>query len=165
MSNLEPLMSSERMTWNTPLPVLERVRLVAPIGLDPCGNADSIVGADREYRLDRGEDGLALPWNPPSGCVYVNSEYGRNIGPWQERCVSQSVEHGVEIMTLVPARTDARWFDSIWCAAAICFWRGRLRFLGAPSSAPFPSVVAYFGSRPIDFIEAFRPVGRCVVPE
>ncbi len=57
-------------------------------------------------------------------------------------------------MFLLPARTDVRWFhDYLWNEAQmqpregihIRFLRGRVKFVGADASAPFPSMVAYIG--------------------
>jgi site-specific DNA-methyltransferase (adenine-specific) len=46
---------------------------------------------------------------------------------------------------LLHARTDTRWFhDFIYQRAEIRFIKGRLRFGGASSDAPFPSMVVIF---------------------
>jgi hypothetical protein len=157
------LMSSARDSWNTPPEVLELVRRLGPIGLDPCSNAGSIVGASEEWRLERGEDGLARPW-ALAGLVYVNPPYGREIGPWAQKMAAEG-RAGVEIVALLPARTDARWWqESVRTADALLFWRGRLRFLGAPSSAPFPSAVAYWGPRWLTFLSVFGERGHGVRP-
>jgi len=152
------LMSSDTREWNTPPAILEPVGRLDAIGLDPCGNATSIVAARREYRLDRGEDGLCLPWSG-FGLVYCNPPYGRGIGAWLARAAGQWLDCGVESIVLVPARTDARWWQDNIRLALVCFWRGRLKFLGAPSSAPFPSAVLYHGHRPQRFREVFAPLG------
>jgi hypothetical protein len=67
--------------------------------------------------------------------------------------VSKSFEasqSGALVVLLVPARTDTRWFhDWIQGKAEIEFVRSRLRFGGAESSAPFPSMLAvYSPNRP-----------------
>jgi hypothetical protein len=158
------LLKSERDTWNTPQLIVDIVRQVGGgrIALDPCGNAGSIVGADREYRLENGDDGLRDPWTV-GGLVYVNPPYGREIGPWVERCYDQA-RLGAPVIALLPARPDTRWFRSCWKAAAICFIRGRLTFLGAPSPAPFPSVLVYWGTWTDDFHEACADLGHVVRP-
>lgn len=155
------LMSSKRDSWNTPECVLELVRKVGTIALDPCGNDDSFVGAVRTYtEID---NGLEQTWNTNcSGLIYVNPPYGRTIGKWVERCCRAG--YNEEVIALLPARTDARWFYNAWESSALCFWRGRLRFLGAPSSAPFPSVVCYWGPRKYRFADVFSEVGRVVMP-
>jgi hypothetical protein len=31
-------------------------------------------------------------------------------------------------------------------ADALCFWKGRIKFVGARDPAPFPSLIAYWGN-------------------
>jgi hypothetical protein len=49
---------------------------------------------------------------------------------------------------LIPARTDTRWFHEICLpmATEIRFLKGRLKFGGATTPAPFPSMVVVFGA-------------------
>lgn len=163
---LAPLMSSDRMDWNTPAVVLDLVRRVGPIGLDPCSNLTSIVGARVEVRREVDNlDGLALDWGAivrPGEVVFCNPPYGREIGDWVAKCEIGSQRRGVQTIALVPARPDTRWWHD-WCAPpasqAVCFWRGRLRFEGAPSCAPFPSALVYWGPRPGLFEDVFREAG------
>lgn len=135
--------TSHRDDWNTPAPVLDRVRLVAPIGLDPCSNLSSIVNARVELRLPQ-RDGLSCSWVgelAPGEVAFANPVYGRHIGPWMAKCAEEA-RRGADIIALVAARPDTAWFRVCWdTAAAICFWRGRITFLGAPYPAPFPSAV------------------------
>ena len=63
---------------------------------------------------------------------------------------------------LLPARTDTRWWESLITADALLFWRGRLRFVGAPAPAPFPSVIAYWGHCVTRSRGAFAPHGWMV---
>lgn len=154
------LMSSKRDSWNTPQVVLDYVRDFngGRIGFDPCPNEHSIVNP---IGHTQGRDGLEMDWRG-CGLVYVNPPYGRQIGKWVDRC--RQVGYGSEVVALLPVRTDAKWFEGVWTADVLCFWRGRLRFMGAPSSAPFPSVVAYWGSRRYRFADVFEEVGRVVFP-
>jgi site-specific DNA-methyltransferase (adenine-specific) len=96
------------------------------------------------------------------GLVYVNPPYSQ-ARAWLAKCATESAE-GIEIIALVPARTDTRaWHESIWrYADAVCFWRGRLRFVGATASAPFPSAVVYYGHRAERFRAVFGQAGRVV---
>jgi site-specific DNA-methyltransferase (adenine-specific) len=46
---------------------------------------------------------------------------------------------------LIPARTDTLWFHThIYNKAEVRFIKGRLKFGGAKTSAPFPSMVVIF---------------------
>lgn len=137
--------SSARVDWNTPQVIVDVVKRVGGgrIALDPCGNAGSIVVAEVEYRLDQRRNGLELTWAmaPDFGLVYVNPPYGREIGAWVSKCWTQSAD-GVDVIALVPARTDTNWFRLCWTTAQrVCFIHGRLSFLGAEHPAPFPSAL------------------------
>ena len=157
------LFSSEKPSWCTPHEVLYRVCLaVGPIGLDPCSNPQSIVGAAIEWSLENGDDGLAAPWRG-LGPVYVNCPYARGeMAQWADKMALEGAL-GTEVIGLVPARVDTGWFRPLWCADAICFWHGRIRFLGASSGAPFPSALAYWGPSAYKFNFAFSPVGKVLV--
>ena len=167
MNKLAPLMASERPDWNTPQVIVSMVFRFfdGDPDLDPCSNASSIVGAKMMWRLEDGQDGLARSWED-HGTVYVNPPYGREIWGWIKKCFNEWVRGNVEqVIALVPARVDTRWFAECWeTARAICFWRGRLTFLGAPAPAPFPSALVYWGANQDRFREVFGPRGHVVQP-
>lgn len=152
------LRSSNSDDWCTPREVIDRVLCVGPIALDPCSNEQSIVPA--EQRICLPQNGLTAPWRV-DGIVYVNPPYSRlQQRAWLHRCST----HPGEAIALIPARTDtAAWHDYASTADAICFWRGRLRFLGAPASAPFPSALLYWGTRADVFRSAFMTAGLVYV--
>lgn len=150
------LFTSTSHDWNTPEDILDLVRAVGPIGLDPCSNDRSTVNAGLAW--DKGHDGLKRPWSG-RGLVFVNPPYGKEIGGWMAKCCEEAA-HGIEIVALVPARTDARWFqDYGFTAQRICFWRGRICFVGGASSAPFPSAVLYWGANAPRFSMVFGSRG------
>jgi len=149
-------------TWRTPEAVLERVRRIAPIDLDPCTSKANPVLA-RHWLTER-EDGLVGSWASavrPGSLVYVNPPYS-SAAAWATKVAEEARENALEIVSLVAARPDSRWFYRlVWdTAQAVCFWRGRLRFVGATSSAPFPSAVVYHGERLWAFEAAFHDAGR-----
>lgn len=147
------------MDWRTPANLLDVVRRFAPIGLDPCGAVGSLVEARVTY-LYPPDDGLVLGWGGP-GMAYVNPPYGRETSDWVAKMRVEAAL-GVEIVALVAARPDTVWFQDSG-VSLVCFWRGRLRFVGAESPAPFPSAVLYYGLRGDRFAEVFREYG-VVVP-
>lgn len=162
------MMSSAKGDWFTPEIVLYLVRELGPIALDPCTAPFNPTRA-RSY-VTREHDGLrdecdwvALARMDTVGdggtLIYVNPPYGRGIERWLARCADAGAA-GAELIALVPARTDAKWWQShVTTADVVCFWRGRLRFVGAPSSAPFPSALAYWGPRVEKFAHVFEAYG------
>lgn len=156
------LFSSMRQDWLTPPKPLGRVRQVSrtgSIGLDPCGHPHSHVNANTTWLLARGEDGLIRSW-AGHGLVFVNCPYARGvIAQWATK-IAEEGRAGVEIVALLPARVDAAWFQHLWRAAAVCFWRGRIKFVGAKSAAPFPSVFVYYGEHTDTFVAAFSDSGK-----
>lgn len=158
------LMSSENTEWHTPANVLDLVRELGGgrIALDPCTSADNPCGAERFFTVT--DDGLSRPWECAPGLIYANPPYGRAIEPWAFR-FAEFEDVGVlhELVALVPARTDTGWWHACAPAAhAVCFWRGRLTFVGAPNAAPFPSALLYYGARPEEFARVFGPHGWVV---
>jgi len=158
MAMNESMFTSESEDWGTPACVLDKVLQFDRIALDPCAGPAGRVNADLLY--GRAEDGLSLSWLRGNGIVYMNPPYGRGIGEWVDKSI-QEYRIGAEIVALVPARVETRWFYKYWeNATAICFWKGRLKFVGASdNSAPFPSAVVYLGDRAKRFEVAFRGAG------
>jgi hypothetical protein len=169
---LAPLMSSAKSDWRTPDNVLDLVRQVGSIALDPATSMDNPTGA-RVFCVHPRDwipgvpaavpDGLNQVWPElaSGGLPYVNPPYGRDIGRWLARCwyVGQL---GGEVIALLPARTDTAWWNRFVAppaSQAVCFWAGRLTFVGAPSPAPFPSAVAYYGRRANRFADVFETMG------
>lgn len=150
--------------WCTPPEVLDRVARVNLIGLDPCWNPSSLTATDpyaSEHfeRFTEREDGIRS-WSG-YGLVFVNPPYSqlRQQPAWVSLALLAD-----EAIVLVKAAPDTAWFQPMWQMDALAFWRGRLRFLGAPSAAPFPSVLGYKGPRPLLFDRAFRDVATIVYP-
>lgn len=132
--------------------------------MDPCSNTESSVGALTTYQLPT--DGLNESWDFPT--IYVNPPYGYDrargtrIGTWVRRCSVAHVEHGSEIISLIPTATNtAYWQDLVFkYTHAVCFIREpRVKFYvkrgektkGAPMACSF----LYWGTRVEAFCSAF----------
>ena len=77
--------------------------------------------------------------------VFCNPPYGRESGKWVEKAYQTNKESGDLVVMLLPARTDTKWFhDFIYKKAEIRFVKGRLKFGGSQSGAPFPSMVVIY---------------------
>jgi len=147
--------SSASTEWATPQWFVDRLaEEFAPGGfdLDPAAR-DWSAKAPVYYSLDRGEDGLELPW---FGNVWVNPPYGRGkIGwRWLSKMVHEVTEGAAElVVALMPARTDTAWWHELVMpnAAEIRLVCGRLTFEredGATQhGATFPSAILVFRRR------------------
>ncbi len=157
---------SEADCWQTPEDVLELVREVGVIDLDPCTVMDNPTFAN--YPLTPEDDGLSAYW-PGFGLVYINFPYSQ-ASAWAKKIVHEVERTGMkrEYIVLAPARTDTRWWHELVAArpSRVCFWRGRLKFnkpTGEPGqSAPFPSALLYYGSDDATFARVFGPKGWIV---
>ncbi|MDQ2787972.1 MAG: phage N-6-adenine-methyltransferase [Chloroflexota bacterium] len=148
--------------WYTEAHVIERViRVMGAIDLDPCSNPPP-YNVPATLHMSRTDGGLNQRWH---GTVFMNPPYGRVLPVWMKKLAHERAEGRVtEAITLTPARPDTRWFEVLWDADALCFWRGRLQFAGASSGAPFPSVVGYFGKHAARFATVFGDVGKVIYP-
>jgi hypothetical protein len=101
-------------------------------------------------------DALAVPWAPMWRRVWVNPPYSRGL---QRRFIEKAAREaraGAMVVMLLPARTDTKAFhEHLWDGEAhtcrpwvreLRFLRGRVRFVGAPAAAPFPSMVVVFAT-------------------
>lgn len=132
------MFSSKSDLWSTPQSLFDSLDREFGFDLDVCAIPEN-AKTDRFYTPD--QDGLSLPWD---GVVWCNPPYGRQIGKWVERAFLFR-SFGSTIVMLLPARTDTKWFhDYIYGHAEIRFLRGRLRFGGVSTPAPFPSMIVVF---------------------
>ncbi|HEU4437676.1 MAG TPA: DNA N-6-adenine-methyltransferase [Methylomirabilota bacterium] len=162
------ILPAGRTDWQTPQVVVDRVLAYfgGPPDLDPCGQVGQLMPARRIFTgPPDGEDGLAMPWR---GKVWLNPPYGRGIDKWLAKAAAER-RYGATTLALVPANASALWFQR-WVAqeaSVVLFWRGRLRFVGAPSVAGHGHVIAlydlYLGSADdTQFHEVFGPLGWIV---
>jgi hypothetical protein len=154
--------SSTSAEHYTPAHIVALVRdVLGVIDLDPasCAAANEVVKAHRFF--DREQDGLAHGWY---GRVYLNPPYGDEIGQWTAHLDEEYATGNVDqAIALLPARTDTQWFQPLF-AYPRCWVRGRLRFGDGKESAPFPSVLVYFGPHVERFREVFGEIGYVDVP-
>lgn len=154
-----------RDDWQTPECVLERVRKVGAIGIDPCTGDDNPVQAPTFYTGGVDDDGLVETWvHPLAGALaFANWPYSKSA-QWAEKA-AQEAALGASIIVLCAARPDTRWWARMWNAAdVVAFWRGRLTFVGAPHPAPFPSALFGLNVGVRRFRAAFEDACHVVVP-
>lgn len=156
-ASLSPCFSSQSAEWNTPHHIIKPVlKILRTVDLDPCSNSMTFPNIPAEKHYTRAENGLTKTWE---GRVYMNPPYGREIIDWVKKLHSEyRANHVVEAVALLPARTDTAWFRLLRDYPK-CFIHGRLRFGDAVHSAPFPSVIVYFGRKRARFQQVFSDLG------
>jgi hypothetical protein len=94
--------------------------------------------------------------------VYAARFKSTTIADWTFKCLATAEQDGCENIQLLPAATDTgHWQKIIFPgAAARCFIRGRLQFLGnVKGPAPMATALVYYGHRASRFKEFFEVLG------
>lgn len=141
------MMSSNTDQWATPQYFFDNLAKEFYFVLDVC--ADKSNHKCKEY-FTKEQNGLSKDWREYmymmgncvlpiySRAIWMNPPYGKEIGKW----VNKAHDSGCQVVGLLPARTDTKWFhDYIYGKAEIRFVKGRLKFGDSKNSAPFPSMV------------------------
>lgn len=137
-SNLGVHFSSATDDWSTPQDLFDQLNAEFGFDLDVCATAENTkCGAF----FDRELDGLSQAW---TGTCWMNPPYGDAIGKWVAKADDAGAA-GALVVCLLPARTDTNWWWDHARYGEVRFLKGRLKFGGAESSAPFPSCVVIFG--------------------
>lgn len=176
-----------KVDWCTPKWVIDLcVEVMGPIDLDPCSNANSLVGAKTNFILPE-QDGLRELWdaktvfvNPPYGRVYMApktkqictpKEYrdlgkpegwlSSTVADWVYKAACERDVFNYDLCLLIPAAVETRhWQKCIFKEAdAICFFERRVKFIGGGDSPPMPTAMIYFGDKPELFLKVFSKVG------
>jgi site-specific DNA-methyltransferase (adenine-specific) len=159
---INTMMSSGNDSWGTPQELYFRLEYLFGIDLDVCANKDN---AKTPNYFDKKKNGLKKKWY---GSCFMNPPYSKpnkkenkpGLTHWIDKAIKESKKKRVNVVvTLLPARTETKWFKKVWDnASLILFLEGRLKFEGADSSAPFPSVIAIFGKKKFSK-KVFRKLG------
>jgi hypothetical protein len=141
-------------TWGTPKYVLDAiVRVLGPIGLDPCSHPDAVVPCTHAIMLPGYEraspyagqtwrgDGLTTEWDG-YGLVYVNPPYSE-LDPWCQKAARE----GDEVVMLVPCRTGNVYWPSGAGQADVEVRLPRVTHRGSKAHAPWHSWLLYYGKR------------------
>lgn len=132
--------SSDRHTWETPHELFARLNAEFHFTLDVCALPHNAKCA---LFFSPDDNGLAQRW---TGVCWMNPPYGAEIGRWMQKAYEES-RLGATVVCLVPARTDTEWWHEYARCGEVRFLRGRVKFVGAESSAPFPSALVIFRDR------------------
>lgn len=130
--------SRETPEWETPQDLFDVLDAEFGFDLDVCATPQ--VAKCARY-FTPADDGLAQEW---SGVCWMNPPYGDEIPRWVAKAADAG-RRGATVVCLVPARVDTGWWWDHCRYGEVRFLRGRLRFGGAQTGAPFPSAVVIFG--------------------
>ena len=130
---------SDKHTWETPQEFFDLLNEEFNFEIDLACEKET-AKCDKYYTKEN--DGLDKVWNKVS---WLNPPYGNSIGSWVQKAYLSAKFDGGTIVCLIPSRTDTKWWhDYVMKAKEIRFVKGRLKFGGLKSSAPFPSAVVVF---------------------
>ena len=131
--------SSKTDDWATPQDFFDQYKHYC-FDVDVCATKENAKVAKYWTKED---DGLKQDWT--NLVCWMNPPYGREIGKWVEKASTSGAK---QVICLLPARTDTRWFHEYILGnnATVRFIKGRLKFGGSKNSAPFPSMVVIFDS-------------------
>lgn len=132
----DPMMTSNTPEWSTPQDLFDALDAEFHFTLDVCATDQN---AKCEVYFTRESDGLSQDW---SGVCWMNPPYGDEIADWVAK--ARNSVNRATVVCLVPARVDTEWWWNHCRYGEIRFLRGRLKFGGAKSGAPFPSAVVVF---------------------
>ena len=143
--NIEGLLSSNSEEWETPQDIFDRLNHLFDFQLDVCASDDN---KKCSMYYTKHDNGLSKPWKNRN---WMNPPYGREIGTWCAKANFEAIEFDVLTVALLPARTDTNWYHTYCKKWHTQFLKGRLKFripyVGGykTGSAPFPSMIVYFG--------------------
>lgn len=150
--------------WYTPAIYIAAARAaMGSIDVDPASSAiaNATVGAAVFYTAD--DDGLAKIWR---GSVWMNPPYAQPLmGQFAEAVSHKYRTNEIQrACVLVNNATETAWFQGMLLeASAVCFLRGRVRFLditGSPVGMPLQGqAVIYLGEDPDRFAASFADLG------
>lgn len=151
--------------WYTPKTYIEAARrAMGSIDLDPASShkANETVQATNYYTLE--DDGLYQKW---FGNVWMNPPYSQpEIERFAEKIAKSYADKDIkQACVLVNNATETNWFQMMLKeAAALCFHKGRIRFISAEGKlgeAPLQGqAILYFGANTTAFAEEFSAFGQ-----
>lgn len=127
--------------WGTPQKIIQLFEqyLGKPFDLDAAASAENAICSNY---ITEEMNSLTTLWQGQN--VWLNPPYSLNK-QFLKRCVEMQ-DYCENIVVLIPARTDTEYWHNyvMHYASTIWFIKGRIKFVGAPAGAPFPSAIIKF---------------------
>jgi site-specific DNA-methyltransferase (adenine-specific) len=139
-----PLFSSGKDDWETPDWLFQEWHKKYHFILDAAANkvnhkVPRWFGPGGEQ-----ENALTTKWPLMQGNIWLNPPYSKQLQKqFVRKAWAESENQWYSVVCLLPARTDTKLFHEVIQphAKVIHFLPGRIKFVGAPSGAPFPSMI------------------------
>lgn len=135
---LSTLFSSDKSDWETPDWFFAALHNEFHFDVDVCA---SMENTKLPKFFSTHQDAFKLQWK---GVAYCNPPYSKDIDKWLGKAKWSAEFLGSTVVCLVPARTDTNWWFDHARWSEVRFLKGRLKFKGAPTSAPFPSALIIY---------------------
>ena len=126
--------------WETPYKIFNQLNEIYKFTLDPA--CENHTAKCSKFFTEK-DNSLIQDWS--NEIVFLNPPYSRgNIDLFMQKCYEESLK-GTKIVALIPVSTSSAWWHNfVWNKAKIHFYKGRIRFVGAPFTAPFSSCLAIY---------------------
>lgn len=133
------MVSSKTNEWSTPQDFYDKLNAEFNFQLDVASTKENAKCA-KYFTIE--DDGLSKEWSEMN---WMNPPYGGHTKDWIKKAHEESLK-GRETVCLIVSSTDrSYWHDYIFpFAKQIRFIRGRLKFGGVKSTAPFASALVIF---------------------
>lgn len=134
-------------TWTTPKDLFDKLNEEFNFKLDAAALQSSTLVESNWYGPDHPDksrqDAFIRNWVKDSGgSIWLNPPYGKTIKKWVAKADAEArLGGGIQIVCLVPARTDTSWWWDYCIDHEVRFIKGRLKFGNQKNSAPFPSAL------------------------
>lgn len=132
------MFSSKRQDWETPRELFDELNREFNFTVDLCADENN-----KKCRRFYSKENDGMKADLTGETVWCNPPYNESRA-WIKKCA----EEKATVVMLLPVRTDTRAFhEYIYHKAEIRFIKGRLKFGGGSTSAPFPSMLVIFRNK------------------
>ena len=140
MALIKQMVSSKSNEWATPQKFFDFLDRDYGFTLDPCATKEN-AKCKKFYTLE--DDGLSKSWDNQT--VFMNPPYGGHTKEWLKKAAEQR-HKGTTTVCLIVSSTDRSYWHEIINQEAdeILFLRGRIKFGGKKTTAPFASALVIF---------------------
>lgn len=133
------MVSSKTNEWYTPHKLFDKLNKDFHFTLDPCATHEN-AKCEKYYTLS--DDGLSKSWK--NEVVFMNPPYGGHTADWLKKAELER-HNGATTVCLIVSSTDrSYWHEVVQQADEIWFMRGRVKFGGQKTTAPFASALVVF---------------------